>query len=81
MPEPAIGQFPRFRGLLGAILDRIHAVFRLFRVFFISRHGRFEVGDLLLERLLRFGIGHRAFLRFQRGAAVSTTVERIRLAW
>ena len=67
MSEPAIGQFPRFRGLLGAILDRFHAVFRLLRVFFVSRDCRFEVSDLLLERLLRFRIGHRAFLRFQRG--------------
>ena len=67
MSEPAIGQFPSFRGLLGSILDRIHAVFRLLWVFFVSRHGRFEVRDLLLERLLRFGIGHRAFLRFEHG--------------
>src|ERR1700729_2552019 len=36
MSEPAIGQFPSFRGLLGAILDRIQAVFRLLWVFFVS---------------------------------------------
>src|ERR1700722_15197238 len=31
MSEPAIGQFPSFRGLLGAVLNRIQAVFPLFR--------------------------------------------------
>src|SRR6476619_85216 len=43
MSEPAIGQFPSFRGLFCAILNRVQAVFRLLRVFFVSLDGRFEI--------------------------------------